>query len=251
VIPRILHQTWKDAPIPPRWQVLRETWRAHHPGWRHRLWTDADLRDLVATHYRWLLPTWEGYLHDISRVDAARYCLLHRHGGVYVDLDFECLRPVEPLLDGHAVVLGAEPASHLEIEIVRRREPPVTRLVCNAFMASEPGHPFWERVLRALPARAHDRSVLDVAGPFFLTDAVEAWGDRAGLHVAPAARLYPLDKHEVARGALDAADARLRLAREAFAVHHWAGTWIADFQAVTRRASAAAGGMAEAPRSSE
>jgi mannosyltransferase OCH1-like enzyme len=241
VIPRVLHQTWKDEDVPERWRALRGTWRAHHPGWRLGLWTDADLRTLVSRHYPRLLPVWEGYVHAISRVDAARYLLLHRHGGVYVDLDFESLRPIDPLLEGRTLVVGAEPDGHGRPPLVRPR-PAGFRLVGNAFLASTPGHPFWAHVIAALPGRASERSALDVAGPYFLSDALAAWAGDAPAYLAPATQLYPLDKHEVAGGALDRPDARARLARHAFAVHHWAGSWIADFQARDRARRPAASG---------
>jgi len=233
VIPRVVHQTWKDRDLPERWRALRNTWRAHHPGWELRLWTDADLRALVAQHYPAFLSIWEAYTHPISRVDAARYLLLHRHGGVYADLDFECLRPIGPLLESRTLVLGAEPDGHEAPPLVRPR-PAGFRLVCNAFLASTPRHPFWEHVVATLPACATERSALDVAGPFFLSDALAAWPGPEPVYVAPAAQLYPLDKHEVAGGALDRPGARTRLARHAFAVHHWAGSWVSDFRSRDR-----------------
>jgi hypothetical protein len=239
VIPRILHQTWKDAEVPERWRALAAGWRARHPDWAYRLWTDADLRRLVADHYPELLSTFEAYDHEICRVDTARYLLLHRHGGVYVDLDFECLRPIGPLLEGHRLVLGEEPASHLELTIVRRHLSPPRRIVCNAFAASAPGHPFWMHLAQELRSHAGADDPLDATGPFRLTAAVEGWEGPDPVRVEPATRLYPLDKHEVADGALDRPDTRGRLAREAYAVHHWAGSWIPGFQARARRLRAA------------
>ena len=35
-----------------------------------------------------------------ERADVLRYEILRRHGGVYVDVDVECLRPLDDLLTG-------------------------------------------------------------------------------------------------------------------------------------------------------
>jgi len=244
LIPRILHQTWRDRAVPERWQPLRASWRRHHPRWEHRFWTDADLRRLVADHYPGFLRAYDAYEHPICRVDAARYLLLHRHGGVYVDLDFEALRPIDPLLAAGGVLFGEEPASHRALPIVQRRPVPLRRLVCNAFIASEPAHPFWAHLLARIAARAHERDPLEATGPFLLSESVEAWRGPAAVRVAPASQLYPLDKHEVQAGALRVRGARSRLAREAFAVHHWGGSWIAAFQAHERARRAALAGAA-------
>jgi mannosyltransferase OCH1-like enzyme len=37
------------------------------------------------------------------RADAARGFILHKHGGLYVDLDVEALKPMDTLLEGKTV----------------------------------------------------------------------------------------------------------------------------------------------------
>lgn len=241
MIPRILHQTWKDDDVPERWRPLRRTWHELHPDWEHRFWTDADLRRLVEVHYPAFLPTYDAYDYDICRVDAARYLLMHHMGGVYVDLDFEALRPIEPLLEGRSAVVGEEPASHLEIPHALRRPVQLDRLVCNAFLASTRGHPFWRHGLERLEACARENDPLEATGPFFLTETVAAWHEEPPVHVAPAAALYPVDKHEAAVGRLAQAGVREELGRSAFAVHHWDGSWIESFQDKRRQIRAARG----------
>jgi len=55
--------------------------------------------------------------------------------------------------------------------------------------------------------------------------------------VAPAEQLYPLDKDAAAALGPEGAAGRAALPREAYAVHHWAGSWVADFQAALARRS--------------
>ena len=57
-IPRHIHQMFASAELPERWRGGPAAWRAHHPGWNYTIWTDLDLRLLVANSYPWLLPTY-------------------------------------------------------------------------------------------------------------------------------------------------------------------------------------------------
>ena len=127
-IPRVIHQTWKTAEPPAEWAPLVDTWKAHHPEWQHRIWTDADCRSLVAERLPDLLPTYDGYPYAILRADAFRYAVLLVEGGVYADMDVECLRPLDPLFERESCVLTREPTLHAHRQ--GRAE-----LVSNAFMA--------------------------------------------------------------------------------------------------------------------
>jgi mannosyltransferase OCH1-like enzyme len=100
VIPRVFHQIWLGEELFP-YGVERETWRRFHPAWEHRLWTEDDLPgdlELAEAANRLRQPA--------ERADILRLELLHRHGGVYLDADFECLQPIDPLLDGVTCFLG-------------------------------------------------------------------------------------------------------------------------------------------------
>jgi len=69
--------------------VSSAAWKQRYgsKGWKYSLWTDRDVEALLARHYLWLLPQYRAYRHAIQRADLARLAILHRHGGVYVDLD--------------------------------------------------------------------------------------------------------------------------------------------------------------------
>lgn len=54
----------------------------------------------MAKHYPSFLPTFDSYKYPIQRADAIRYFVLHRFGGIYMDLDVGCKRDFAPLLSG-------------------------------------------------------------------------------------------------------------------------------------------------------
>ena len=142
------------------------SWRAWHPGWEYRFWTDADLADFVRRRYPRLWPLFRSYPDAIQRVDAARYMLLHHYGGLYADLDLLCIHPLDDYRR-HRVVLA----------------PTTLGTYSNDLMMAAPGHPLFGRLVEALPAarRRWQRPlvprhwrVLLTTGSLFLTRTTRA-----------------------------------------------------------------------------
>jgi hypothetical protein len=178
-VSRIVHQCWKSTQVDGKFKDNVRSWVLRNPGWEYRFWTDAEMRALVASHYPEHLPMYDGYPHAIMRADAFRAFVLHAHGGVYADLDFEALRPLSTLLAearaaGHGVLLGQEPLAHAHALYDQ------PRMVCNAIMASCAGHPFWRVAMAEMRERRVIQHVKTVraTGPKMLTAAADAWEQR-------------------------------------------------------------------------
>ncbi|MCP4787439.1 MAG: cell surface protein [Fuerstiella sp.] len=219
-IPKILHQTWKDKNVPKQFEECVASWKTHHPDWEYRLWTDRDNRELIAARYPGLLETYDRYPAPIQRADAVRYCILHRFGGMYVDLDFISCRPIEPLLEGRHCVLGVEPTEHC-------RHFKLPQMLCNALMAAVPSHPFFTRVIEELPNAADrvefDQPVLSSTGPIMISRVYEAFADRSSMEVLPEKYLYPLSLRQTTELRITGhVDADLS---ESFAIHLFHGSW--------------------------
>src|SRR5918912_1772904 len=82
-------------------------WLAAHPGWDHRIWSDGN-RPALANE-----AAFRAAEVPAQRADILRYEVVLRHGGVYLDADFECLRNVEELLDGVTAFAGEEEPGQL------------------------------------------------------------------------------------------------------------------------------------------
>jgi inositol phosphorylceramide mannosyltransferase catalytic subunit len=127
VIPRVFHRIWLGPePMPEQYVRFGETWKRNHPGWEHRLWDETNLpADLERREVYELLR------RPAERADLLRLELLHRHGGVYLDADFESLAPIDPLLDGVECFLGLLDSGR----------------VSNAVIGAVPGHPLLARAI--------------------------------------------------------------------------------------------------------
>ena len=223
-ITKIIHQTWKDNRIPEEFQAFSCSWRNHHPGWEYRLWTNADNLDFIRREYHWFLPFFDNYQLDIQRADAVRYFILYTYGGVYVDLDFECFKPIEPLLDDHECVLALEPERHCQ-------KHGVEQIISNAFMASVPRHPLFYAVAKDMafhvPSATHlNDLVLETTGPIMLSRVYSGFPDRETVSLLPPKFLFPFD-YEEARRFIVSHDSQLRLKlRDSYGVHyHWGSWW--------------------------
>lgn len=216
MIPRIIHQTWRDTDIPAPLAAFAETWRRHHPRLAYRLWTDADLAALVEADYPELAAIFHAYPEPIMRVDLGRYLILRSLGGIYADLDAEALAPWDAMLGATRPIFAEEPPSHAALEFVRSRG--FRRIVSNAVIASPAGHPFWDHLIALMRRCRSAEGPLDATGPFVLTAAVESAPADTLPQILPAYLTSPADKDgaPVTPPGPDTA---------ALAWHHWRGTW--------------------------
>ncbi|KAH7488862.1 hypothetical protein KRP22_008501 [Phytophthora ramorum] len=164
-IPHLIHQSWKNVHrIPTRFHPWMRSWVDLHPTWTYVFWTDEDNLRLFERLYPRYLHVAKA-VRKVSLADMARYALLHHVGGLYVDADFECLQAFDDLHRDNRIFLSSEPLVHSVL-----LEKSTEAALCNALMASAPGHPFWLRVLDNIKDK-FDRERLK-------SDAVELTGPR-------------------------------------------------------------------------
>lgn len=175
--------------MPPDFRRYGESWAHHHPDWEMRLWTDTDDAALDCR---------ESFARarDVAeRSDVLRYEVLRRYGGVYVDTDLECRRPLDPLLEGVSAF-----TAYLR---------PGRRKIGTAIMGCVPNHPAFAHAA----ARVRDwvgASRTGDTGPWLMTEVVDAFPD---ITVFDAELFYPYHWTELYRRDSEFA--------EAYAVHHW------------------------------
>lgn len=108
MIPKRIFQTWKEKEVSNEtlksWQ---KSWIENNPSYEYTIWDDNDNRKFIEENFPHFLPIYDNYDVNIKRVDAVRYFYLLKHGGVYADLDFICLKPFDDVLNIDAdVVFG-------------------------------------------------------------------------------------------------------------------------------------------------
>jgi hypothetical protein len=104
LIPRVIHFAWFGrARKPPLVRACIRSWQTHHPDWEIVEWNEQSF-----PVHDW--PYVQGAL-DAKKYafasDVARFYALAHRGGVYLDADVECLRPLTPFLT-HQAFTGFE-----------------------------------------------------------------------------------------------------------------------------------------------
>lgn len=133
LIPKIIHQTYKDENIPHHWQNGQNKCQELNPDYQYILWTDEMIENFISENFEWFLPTLKSYKYPIQKADIIRYFVLVQYGGIYIDLDDTCERNLDPLL---------------KYPVVLRKTSPFG--VSNDLMGSIPNHPFFQLVINKL-----------------------------------------------------------------------------------------------------
>lgn len=208
-IPKIIHQIWIGEFVPEKFKAFQESWKRYHPDWEYRLWTQHDIAlnnwynaDLIARSRN------PGETSDIMR-----YEILYRYGGVYLDMDFECLAPLDVLHYTYDLYVGIQP---LDSGLVQ---------LGIGLIGSMPGHPLlWQAISRVHSSYNNPDYVGNAparTGPLYFTNIFLTHAGKTTSDIAlPAIYCYPLP----CQGAELLYDEWRTLG--AFGVHHWAKSWL-------------------------
>jgi inositol phosphorylceramide mannosyltransferase catalytic subunit len=213
LIPKIIHQTWKNDNVPRMWSRLQAKVKSLHPDWEYRLWTDKENRTFVEQEFPEFIETYDGLAKNIMRADVIRYLIMYKLGGLYLDLDYEMLKPFD-LID-HDIVL---PYSR-NVELGDSSD-----MVGNCIFASAPGHDFWRIVIDDLTENPPKRDNPDVeksTGPAYLTRIFHEVCRDSGIciHAPKKTAFHPVEPENQKQ--------YHKLCEEniAYGIHHCTATW--------------------------
>lgn len=209
MIPKVFHQIWinrNNPELPEKFRAYRDSWLAQHPDWEYKLW---NLDNIGFTPRRMdLINSASNYA---QMADVLRYEILLRHGGVYLDTDFQCLRSIDPILVGVENFSCSEDGHSVSIGII----------------GATPGSIYMERCISALPERIGITNTAEETGPGLMTRVLLGEGIARDFTLFPQAWFYPYSWNEPHRANEEFPNA--------YAVHHWAHSWgDADRKLTTR-----------------
>jgi hypothetical protein len=169
----VITQTWRSKSLPEAAERLRYSWTRNNPDLVYRLFDDDACAEVIAEIVPQFLDDYLNFPHPVMRADFFRYAVIYRDGGIYADIDMECVRPMQPLLSIAPAIFSIE--AHLSS--IRQAELGYAKPVqiANCIFAARSGHPFLQEAMERSIELVRKRpriarcDIEDLTGPRMLT----------------------------------------------------------------------------------
>lgn len=233
-IPRTIHQVYESGidQLSPPLLAMRETWKEFHPNWTYEFWDKERINAFIQQGYPQYWDAYHSFKYNVQRWDAIRYLILYSLGGMYVDMDYECIEPFDTLLEDKACCFAAEPEEHTK---VFKKD----TYFNNALIATVPGHPFLGKIIESVfsDSLRHKNypnkmmEVLETTGPLMLSSLYQEIENKEDIYIIPAKQVSPFTKSDVQIYMSGNASEEFKVhldqkLSEAIAVHYFLGSWI-------------------------
>lgn len=151
-IPKKIHQVWLGGSIPKSYDRIIQSWKDKNPDWEYKLWTDDDVENFNMIN----IDKFNSAKNLGAKSDIFRYEILYRHGGLYIDTDFECLKSFNDFI--HLDFFTG--TGHIS-------EPEIF----NGLFACTQNHRFLKRLIDNLAAIANTdyENIMNTTGPRFFS----------------------------------------------------------------------------------
>ena len=101
VIPKIIHQIWIQGydNIPDHLKKYHQECKKINHNFKFIVWDDNKIRDFLKKNYKKkFLTQYDSYTIPAQKADFARYTILYKCGGIYLDMDMICIKNLAPFL---------------------------------------------------------------------------------------------------------------------------------------------------------
>ncbi len=202
-IPKIIHQIWVGKnKIPKNVLEYQKTWAKYHPNWKIMFWTDENIHKLKNINFDYI-KLCKNYS---EQSDYLRYLILYNYGGIYVDIDFECLQSFNNLpIQKEKIFLGSNFDGYP-----------------TGLLWASKKNKIIKEILENIPSRLKKwknlNSFLKI-GPWFVSQYIEKYHEN--IKIFPDYVFYPFKKYE---------DVKMHtkenlISKGVFALHHDLHSW--------------------------
>lgn len=206
-IPKIIHQIWIGGPIPDVFKKYMKTWQDMHPDWQYIVWTDEKIKELFPLYNQAFFDQADGMG---VKSDLLKWEIVYRFGGVYADVDHECLQSFDLFHHTYDFYTALQPFDANFIQLGA------------SLFAARPGHPILKHCIETIKDDWHHKGAPKKSGPVHFSKSFMHMAGKQGNHdiVLPAFYFYPLGSTETVLKKTE------WLHKGAYAVHHWAKSWM-------------------------
>lgn len=235
LIPLKIHQIWIGPnPLPEKFKWMTESWKKFHPNWEYKLWTNEDVKEFKLENQEEfdIVNNWGG------KSDILRYEILNRYGGVYVDTDFECIKPLDILnhtYEFYSCLCELPDKNAIENGLMSYCD-----VINNALIGSCPGHPILTKCIKEIKGNAKIKEnglrylddVWQTVGPGLISKSVLEYvsnnKEQNRIIILSPFYFYPFPASSSLRfwnNTLSKKEVSSFFKPETYAVHYWATSW--------------------------
>lgn len=219
LIPNKIHQIWiGPKALPEKFAWMQETVKKLHPNWEYKLWTNEDLKNFKLQNQK----IFDSVKNIGAKADIFRYEILERFGGVYIDIDFELLKPLDNLIANYdffgCLLCG-------------------TDLVSNGIIGSRPNHPILKESIELVghinifDNKGDNTTVLNMTGPYFFTDIILRFllkNNNQKIIILPSKYFFSFpatSREQFWRGEINRDQVLNYTKPDSLGIHYWATSW--------------------------
>jgi len=206
-IPHIIHQIWVGPnPIPKNSKQFIKHIKELHPDFEYRLWSDKDITPKNFVNYD-IIKEAKSYA---QKSDIMRYEILYRYGGVYLDIDIELYKNIEPLLTNDLVICKEDMFTNIHI--------------CNAFIACTKHNPNLKRCVDGISKIDFNKPINFASGPMYFRKHIVM---NKNVTILDTNVLYPVHwlTHKIYMLFGKPNYKKSMFSDETYGIHQWAHNW--------------------------
>lgn len=118
MIPKIIHQIWfqGEKNIPEHLKVFHQHWIEKNPTFEVKVWDETTIdKEIAAYSDEEVRNMYANYRYMIQKIDLAKYIILYKYGGIYIDMDMDCIQGIsDEFLSNNEVILSTLPYNIVE-----------------------------------------------------------------------------------------------------------------------------------------
>ena len=152
MIPHVTHQIWFQGWSKLPYHTDTEKLSFLNQNWEHMRWDEKSLRHECEKFSPEALLKFDGFNKMIQKIDFGRYVVLYNYGGVSIDCDVECMRPLDkiPGLDRYDFILSKNPLTKLENKACSFGLSQDLVILNNATLCCSKEHPIMKHLIEFL-----------------------------------------------------------------------------------------------------
>lgn len=206
MINKIIHQIWfqGEKNIPKSYPDYTKSWKNENTkyGYKYMFWDESKIINLLVSFYPQLFNKFNSLPKMIQKVDMAKLIILYHYGGIYIDIDLECFKPLENLLKEYCadknVMLIEFNVNFFEKFIAFKKI--YGTVVQNNFMGCKKQHPFIKHCINMLLNEDLEKGyfessiyyVFRTTGPGLVTKSYTSYVNKDDIVIVPYQKMDPL-----------------------------------------------------------